>query len=140
MAFGKTKNHRLTEVINFTDTCPEMAPPGWHLYLGWGLPTSHNGDFDSDAEISLLIEDMREAIPGFSESRILSTSAARGDWPAQHALSGTDVRPTTPIPNLWNVGDGVKNYGDGGMEGVAKVAREVVEEVLRAHAPTSARQ
>lgn len=138
MVFGKTKNHRLLEVVNFTDTCPEMAPDGWHLYLGWGLPASHNGDFDSDAELALLLEDMRQAIPGFCAARILSTSVARGDRPAQHALSGTDVPPATPIPNLWNVGDGVKDYGDGGMECVAKVASGVVDEIVRAHAPASA--
>lgn len=104
MVFGKTMNHRPLEVINFTDTCPEMAPPGWHLYLGWGLPKSRNGDYDNDAELALLLED----------TRILSTSVSRGDWPAQHALSGTDLLPATPIPNLRNVGDGVKDYGDDG--------------------------
>ncbi|MFI5780674.1 phytoene desaturase family protein [Nocardia sp. NPDC051570] len=129
MTFGPTRNSRLLELMNFTATCPEMAPPGWHLYLGWGLPAG--GDFDSERESQLLLEDLREAVPGFDTARVLSVKVNRDDWPAQHASPGTDLRPATPIANLWNVGDGVKDFGDGGMESVAKTSRAVVDSVLR---------
>ncbi|MGO9072136.1 NAD(P)-binding protein [Mycobacterium sp.] len=34
--FGPTR--RLAYAANLTETCPEMAPPGWHLYAGAGTP------------------------------------------------------------------------------------------------------
>ena len=36
----------------------------------------------------------------------------------------------TPLDNLWNVGDGVKEYGDGGTQACAVTAKLVVEEIL----------
>ncbi|WP_024804912.1 NAD(P)/FAD-dependent oxidoreductase [Nocardia sp. BMG51109] len=129
MTFGPTKNGRLLELINFTPTCPEMAPPGWHLYLGWGLPVTTADGFDGEREMQALLEDLRTTVPGFDSAHILSTTVNRDDWPGQHAAPGTDLSPATPIPNLWNVGDGVKNFGDGGTESVAKTSRAAVDAI-----------
>ncbi|WP_405160291.1 NAD(P)/FAD-dependent oxidoreductase [Nocardia sp. NBC_01499] len=134
MTFGRTKHGRLLEVINFTATCPEMAPEGWHLYVGWGLPATVAGDFDSARESELLIEDLRAMFPAFGEARVLSVAVNRDAWPGQHAAPGTDIARGTPIANLWNVGDGVKDFGDGGMESVAKTSCAVVEEIVASKA------
>jgi phytoene dehydrogenase-like protein len=129
LSFAKTR--RLCYVANFTDTCPEMAPEGWHLYAGTAVPKPAVGDFDAAAETELLLADLREQLPGFDRARILSTAITRDDWPPQRAVAGSDLPNTTPIPNLWNVGDGVKEYANGGTTACAETAELVVEQIAR---------
>lgn len=126
-SFGKTR--RLTYLANFTATCPEMAPPGWHLYAGTGVPQPSVGVFDVDEETELLMQDLREEVPGFDEARILSVAVMRDDWPPQRAVAGFDLPTATPLPNLWNVGDAVKEYGNGGTTACAETAKLVVEQI-----------
>ncbi|WP_207844258.1 phytoene desaturase family protein [Williamsia soli] len=127
LSFARTQ--RLCYVANFTATCPEMAPPGWNLYVGASVPRPALGDFDESAEIELLHQDLREQIPGFERARIISTEVNRGDWPTQRAVAGSDAARTTPFPNLWNVGDGVKEYATGGTGACAQTSKLVVEEI-----------
>jgi phytoene dehydrogenase-like protein len=124
-----SRSRRLCYVANFTDTCPEMAPPGWHLYVGTSVPKPAIGAFDEAREIELLTADLREQLPGFDEARILSIEVRRDDWPPQRAVAGHDLPHTTPIGNLWNVGDGVKQYANGGTTACAETAQLVVEEI-----------
>lgn len=135
LSFAKTR--RMCYVANFTATCPEMAPEGWHLYNGTAVPEPATGDFDLEAETELLHQDLRGQVPGFDGARILSTSVWRGAWPPQRAVAGYDIPYTTPISNLWNVGDAVKPYADGGTTACAATAKAVVEEVT-ARYPVSA--
>jgi len=121
---------RLCYVANFTDTCPEMAPPGWNLYVAASVPKPAVGDFDEAAEIALLRADLRAHIPGFDGARELSVAVMRDGWPPQRAVAGHDLPHTTPIPNLWNVGDGVKEYANGGTTACAETAKLVVEQIL----------
>ena len=127
LSFAKTR--RLCYVANFTQLCPEMAPEGWHLYVGTAVPKPAVGDFDEAAETALLLEDLHEQIPGFAEARILNTAITRDGWPPQRAVAGFDVPNTTPIPNLWNVGDGVKEYANGGTTACAETAQLVATSV-----------
>ncbi|MCF7548596.1 NAD(P)/FAD-dependent oxidoreductase [Pseudonocardia sp. WMMC193] len=121
---------RLCYIANFTETCPEMAPPGWHLYVAASVPKPAVGPFDDEAEIELLKEDLREHVPGFEEkARILSVNVMKDGWPPQRAVAGYDLTPETPIPNLWNVGDGVKEYANGGTTACAETAKLVVERI-----------
>lgn len=124
-----SKSQRLCYIANFTDTCPEMAPPGWHLYVGASVPKPAVGHFDEDAEKDLLMRDLREQVPGFDSARILSTAVMRDGWPPQRAVAGYDLPPATPIPNLWNLGDGVKEYANGGTTACAETAKLVVDEI-----------
>lgn len=128
---GFARTRRLCYVANFTATCPEMAPDGWHLYVGSGVPKPSVGDFDADAETALVLQDLREQLPGFDAARILSINVTRDDWPPQRAVPGYDLPRETPIPNLWNVGDAVKEYTDGGTSACAETARLVAEEIHR---------
>lgn len=125
-----SRSQRLCYVANFTDTCPEMAPPGWHLYVGASVPQPSVGDFEADAEMALLQADLAEHVPGFGDARILSTAVMRDGWPPQRAVAGRDLPPATPIPNLWNVGDGVKEYANGGTTACAETAKLVVEQII----------
>lgn len=129
LSFARTR--RLCYVANFTATCPEMAPDGWHLYAGTAVPRPAVGDFDEASETALLMDDLRDELPGFEDARIISTAVTRGAWPPQRAVAGFDLANTTPIPNLWNVGDGVKEYANGGTTACAETAALVVEQIAR---------
>jgi phytoene dehydrogenase-like protein len=124
-------SRRLAYIANFTDTCPEMAPPGWHLYVGTSVPKPSIGDFDDAVETELLLEDLRDNIAGFDEhARILSIAVTRDDWPPQRAVAGFDLPHDTPFAGLWNVGDAVKEYANGGTTACAETAALVVDKIV----------
>jgi phytoene dehydrogenase-like protein len=127
LSFATTR--RLCYAANFTATCPEMAPDGWHLYVGTAVPRPAVGDFDEAGETELLLADLHDEIPGFDRARILSTVVTRDDWPPQRAVAGFDLAPGTPLANLWNVGDGVKEYANGGTTACAETAQIVARQV-----------
>jgi phytoene desaturase len=134
LSFAVTR--RLAYMANFTDLCPEMAPPGWNLYVAAGVPQPSVGDFDQAAETDGLFADIDDVIPGFgARARVLSTVVTRDDWPPQRAVAGFDLAPATPIPNLWNVGDGVKEYANGGTTACAETAQLIVDQIVRTHPP-----
>jgi phytoene desaturase len=127
--FGPTR--RLAYAANLTETCPEMAPAGWHLYAGASTPHPATGPFDEDTEIAMLKADLAEHFPGFETAKILSIQICAGDdWPAQRAIAGRDLPQTTPIPNLFNVGDGVREWATAGQSGCVHSARLVVDRIV----------
>ncbi|MEV8195469.1 MULTISPECIES: phytoene desaturase family protein [Rhodococcus] len=127
LSFANTR--RLCYVANFSDLCPEMSPDGWYLYVGTAVPQPSVGKFDEDAETKILMDELRAEIDGFDEARILSINVTRDGWPPQRAVAGFDLPNTTPIENLWNVGDGVKEYANGGTTACAETAQIVVEQI-----------
>jgi phytoene desaturase len=129
VTFGITR--RLCNLANLTATCPELAPDGWHLAVAYGVPVPAVGDFDEEAEIAATLKDLRQEISGFDRrARILSIRVMRGDWPAQRSIAGLDLPRETTLDNLWNVGDGVREYANGGVQACAESAKLAVEEVL----------
>ncbi len=136
LSFAATR--RLAYMANFTDVCPEMAPPGWNLYVAAGVPQPSVGDFDATAETDLMFADIEDVIPGFAaRARVLSTVVTRDEWPPQRAVAGFDLPPATPLANLWNVGDGVKEYANGGTTACAETARLVVDQITARFPPRS---
>ena len=126
--FGPTR--RLAYAAEPTATCPETAPAGWHLYLAASTPHPATGPFDQDAEVELLKQDLREHFPGFDDARILSVQICAGEeWPAKRAVAGRDLPQTPPIPNLFNVGDGVREWATGGQSACVHSARLVCERI-----------
>lgn len=124
------KSRRLAYVANFTDICPEMAPEGWHLYVGTSVPKPSVGDFDETAETELLLEDLRDTVDGFDDrAKILNVAVTRDGWPPQRAVAGFDLPRDTPFAGLWNVGDAVKEYANGGTTACAETAQLVVDEI-----------
>ena len=117
ITFGRTR--RLCNMGELTATCPEMAPAGWHQYVAYGVPRPALGDFDDEAETQHVLQDLRDEFPGFADARMLSVRVMRDDWPAQRSCAGFDMPQETPLANLWLVGDGVKDYGDGGTQACA---------------------
>lgn len=133
VTFGITR--RLCNMANLTATCPELAPAGRQLYVAYGVPKPAVGDFDERAEIDATLADLRDEFDGFEKrAEILSVEVMRGDWPAQRSIAGLDLPRGTPIANLFNVGDAVRTYGNGGVQACAETAKLVVEEIVGAAA------
>lgn len=128
---GFAKTRRMAYMANFTDVCPEMAPDGWHLYVATSVPHPSVGDFDVEEEKQLLFADIHDTIPDFdTRARVLSVVVTRDEWPPQRAVAGFDLTPETPLANLWNVGDGVKEYANGGTTACAETAKLVVDRIV----------
>ena len=128
VTFGKTR--RLCNMANLSATCPELAPPGWNLYVAYAVPVPALGNFDSNAEVALALEDLREQFPNFGQAKILSIRVMRDDWPAQRSCAGYDLPRETGIEGLWCVGDAVKQYGNGGTQACAETAKLVTDAIL----------
>jgi phytoene desaturase len=132
ITFGVTR--RLCNMANLTATCPELAPPGKHLYVAYGVPIPAVGEFDEQAEIEATLEDLRDKFDGFDQkAQILSIKVMRGEWPAQRSIAGHDMPRETPLENLWNVGDGNREYANGGIQACAESGQLAVESILKLH-------
>ena len=129
VTFGKTR--RLCNMATMTAACPELAPPGWHLYVAYAVPKPALDDFDSEAETALGLEDLREQFPDFDrKAKMLSIRVMRDDWPAQRACAGFDLPRDSAVRGLWQVGDAVKDYGNGGTQACAETAKLVVDAIV----------
>lgn len=128
ITFGKTR--RLCNMGELTATCPELAPPGWYMYVAYAVPRPAIGDFDEKVEIEESLQDLRDLFPGFADAKMLSVRVMRGEWPAQRSCAGFDMPQDTPLANLWHVGDAVKDYGDGGTQACAYTGREAANKAL----------
>jgi phytoene desaturase len=130
-----TDFERVCSMGTISTACPEWAPPGWHLYFANSVPpTSRLDDFDEDEEFALMVADLRRFAPDLftdERSRVVRFRTYTGlDTPAHRVLPGTEVSTTTPVPGLYDVGDGAKPVGWVGTSGSAESARLVAEELL----------
>jgi hypothetical protein len=125
------KSRRMTYAANFS--APEqkriLKPGGWRLYSAASTPRPARGAFDLDAEKKLLLADVGDYFPGFNPSMVLAIDVTAHEWPAQRAITGFDLPVETPVANLWNVGDGVKEWGDAGTAACVRTANKVVEKI-----------
>jgi len=77
---------------------------------------------------------LRDTIDRFDErAKILSVAVTRDDWPPQRAVAGFDLPHDTPFAGLWNVGDAVKEYANGGTTACAETAKLVVDKIIEAY-------
>jgi phytoene desaturase len=113
---------RLSAIAHLTSCCPEVAPPGWYLYVAYSVPVPALGAFDGQAEIDVTLAELAAQLPGWSEARVLRVRLVSGDWPAQRSVAGREAPIETPIENLYNVGDGVRQYADAGTQSCAVTA------------------
>jgi phytoene desaturase len=128
VVFSETE--RVCNAGNMTATCPELAPPGKHLTVVYAVPRPAVGEFDVEGELQLSLDELHRELPGMASAEVIDARAMYGEWPAQRALSGYELPRGTPLDNLWNVGDGVRDYGSGGTQSCAETARDVVTELL----------
>lgn len=129
---------RIVTGVPMTAHCPELAPPGQHLMVVWGTPASCLKHINKEEEAKANLEDIREVFPDFDRhGRILRMDVRDIDdeFPALRSWMGYDLSQTTPIPNLYHVGDAVKPFGWEGLAACAKGARIVVDEVRKRFKP-----
>jgi phytoene dehydrogenase-like protein len=129
---------RLAALAHYTSTCPEAAPPGWRLYVAFSVPIPALSEFDEEAEVARTLEELRAQLSGFDQARVLRIRVLGGDWPAQRAVAGREAPIETPITNLFNVGDGARQYGDGGMQACAVTGAVVADRLLAGRVRTTA--
>lgn len=121
---------------NMTASCPELAPPGKHLYHFYSVPSPSLGHtMDHDLEYRLLDEDLRRHFKDYEKhARIIYVNHLYGpDTPGMHAGPDLSVTEDTPVANLFEVGDGVKMDG-GGTSACAMSAERAVAALLGAQA------
>jgi phytoene desaturase len=130
IVFSSTE--RVCNMGNLTATCPELAPEGWCLSVVYAVPVPAIGDFDADREVELALAELRAELPGMAdpETRVLDTRVLRGEWPAQRAAAGRELPRHFPLDNVFQVGDGVREYASGGTQACAESARLVADELL----------
>ncbi len=123
---------RLCNLAELTATCPELAPTGWYQYVAYAVPRPSLSKFDENQEVENALNDLRQEFPGFDAIvKILNIRVMKGDWPAQRSCSGYDMSTETPIKNVWNVGDGVKDYGDAGTQSCAITGKSVAMKAIQ---------
>lgn len=120
--------HQVT-MMTTTLVYPEYAPPGKHLTQVWAAPESSFLPLDTRKQLDMLVQDAREAIPGFDrEAEILHASYWQKDWPMYRAMPGA-LDQKSSVENLYNVGDGVAPLVPLGLPGCAASARIVVDDI-----------
>jgi phytoene desaturase len=114
-------------VGDLTATCPELAPPGWHLYVAYSVPKHGSEALDTQAEIDHALAELRQEYPAFAGAKVLAATPMTGEWPAGRTCPGYGMPQETPIKNLWNVGDSVIAYGDGGTQACAATGKKAAD-------------
>ncbi len=116
-----------------TIICPGLAPEGKHLLVANAIPESSqalSSEAGRQREIDLCFKDIKAFFPGFRKSEsVLLTGLYRDFWPGMHSWPGKDMPIKTPIINLYNVGDGVKQSGYSGLPAVVKSGMLVAGEI-----------
>ena len=128
MVFGNTRNLIYLEIPSLIS--PGVSPPGQVLHTAFGAPTDA-ATADLKAELQHTLAELEENFPGrLAGAKFLVNARHSGQSPGMHRWAGHMMPVTTPIPNLFNVGDGCTPPGTIGTEGAAGSAREVVKRLL----------
>ncbi len=120
--------------VTLTLHSDEIGPPGKHLLWTCGTPASCTEPMDIERELKRNEEDMHKAFPLYKEhGRVLKwvVKDIDDDLPCMRTPPGYDMPVETPIPNLYNVGDAVKEPGWTGSPACAKNAWKVVDMVRK---------
>jgi phytoene dehydrogenase-like protein len=124
--------------VTLTLHSDEIGPPGKHLLWTCGTPASCTKPIDRELELKRNEEDLQKAFPLYKEhGRVLKwvIKDIDDDLPCMRTPPGYDMPVETPIPNLYNVGDAVKEPGWTGSPACAKNAWKVVDMVRKRFPP-----
>lgn len=116
-----------------TTICPGLAPEGKHMLIAYAIPETVgllSTEEGRKKEIDLCLDDLNDLFPDFATSAMtLLTGIYRDFWPGMHAWPGKDMPTKTPIINLYNVGDGVKQSSHPGLPAVINTGILAAEEI-----------
>lgn len=133
LVFGNNKNLIYLEIPSLIS--PEIAPPGRYLHTAYGAPTDA-ANADLKAELENTLRELKENFPGkLDDAEYLVKARHSGEGPGMHRWAGHMMPVTTPIDNLYNVGDGCTSPGTIGTEGAAASAREATRLIVSASGP-----
>jgi phytoene dehydrogenase-like protein len=128
MVFGNTRNLIYLEIPSLIS--PRVTPPGQFLHTAFGAPTDA-AHADLKLELKNTLAELAANFPGqLDGARFLVNARHSGQSPGMHRWAGHMMPVTTPIRNLYNVGDGCTPPGTIGTEGAAGSAREVAQRIL----------
>lgn len=128
MVFGNTRNLIYLEIPSLISG--QVSPAGRYLHTAFGAPTD-SAHADLKLELQNTLAELEASFPGrLSDARFLVNARHSGHSPGMHRWPGYMMPVTTPVPNLFNVGDGCTPPGTIGTEGAAGSAREVAQRLL----------
>ncbi len=116
---------RINGINEVTNADPTLAPEGKHLVMSHQAVLSE----DLNHEINLGLTDIRKLFPD-KKYEVLLIQSYSNDWPVNRASSGSDSGNTTPVRNLYVVGDGAKGRGGIEVEGVALGVKNTIKDIL----------
>jgi phytoene dehydrogenase-like protein len=124
---------RIVTAMPLTNICPEWAPDGKHITAFYGTPKSCLAPMDRDDERRANVADVHALFPDFAArgGRILDVQLRDVDDPdvVARAFPGLHAPVDTPVPNLFNVGDGCAPDGFVATPAAAMSARLVIEKI-----------
>ncbi len=115
---------RINGINEVTHADPSLAPPGKHLVMSHQAVLSDS----LEEEIKLGLSDLKSLFPD-KKYEVLMVQSYSGGWPVNRTSSGNDTGNTTPVSDLYIVGDGAKGKGGIEVEGVALGVRNVMKEL-----------
>ncbi|MFX0019963.1 MAG: phytoene desaturase family protein [Candidatus Hermodarchaeota archaeon] len=123
-------SRRIKTVIPISNICPELVPPGEHLFYTSAKSESTLHPMDIKYEMQQVKSDIREFFPDFeNHGRILKMRACDiiNEWPEGRTWLGYGMPLETPISNLFNVGDSCIAPGLIGTPGSVESGYRVVD-------------
>lgn len=131
MVFGNTRNLIYLEIPSMIS--PQVSPAGQFLHTAFGAPSDTADSSNEKLELQNTLAELEANFPGrMVNAKILVSARHSGQAPGMHRWPGHMMPVTTPVANLWNVGDGCTSPGTIGTEGAASSAREVAKQILAA--------
>lgn len=124
LVFGNNKNLIYMEIPSLISA--QLATNGHYLHTAFGAP-SDAANADLARELDQTLHELKENFPGkLDDAEFLIKAKHSGAAPGMHRWAGRMMPVTTPIRNLYNVGDGATPPGTIGTEGAAASARKAV--------------
>lgn len=116
---------RINGINEVTNADSTLAPQGKHLIMSHQAVLSD----DINKEIALGLIDLKRIFPD-KKYEVLLVQCYSNSWPVNRAASGSDIGNSTPLSNLYIVGDGAKGKGGIEVEGIALGVRNVMKEII----------
>lgn len=132
------ETRRLGQIEMMNQMDRSLSPKGVYYYLTLQIvePGSHE-HVDRDLERGLVLEDLKEQVPGFeSECDVLTVRVFHKRRPIMNTIPGFVIDPQPPIANLYLCGDASLPRGFSGSDGCARNAQIVAEFIQQTYLPT----